>query len=122
MAARPTTAQEDSDEADAGKGGKADAKAPDVPVETLLAGSFGTGCVLRPGTASGAEERLMAAGPDRVTDTPRSKPAGEIIARRKGAAVPHDSRCRRGRRRLIKNPRLEGRESEHDCGREDQGH
>jgi hypothetical protein len=37
-AARPTTAQEDGDEPEAGKGGKADAKAPDVPVETLLAG------------------------------------------------------------------------------------
>ena len=69
-AARPTTAQEDSDEPQAGKGGKADAKAPDVPVEILLAGSLGTGCILRPGTPSGAEKRLMTAGPDPVTDTP----------------------------------------------------
>jgi hypothetical protein len=66
--ARPPTAQQHTHEAQADKDGKTPANADGAPIETLL-GSH-AGCVLRPATASGLEKRLMAAGPDGVTDTP----------------------------------------------------
>jgi len=69
-------------------------------------------------TAPERERRCwVTARPNPIGRALRSQPASELRPRRKGMAVPDDSSRCPVRRRSMDDPRFDGRDREHDCGR-----
>jgi len=84
-----------------------------------MAGPRGSGS---PVTGWDAGKRWVLAGPGCVADSPCSKPTSELTTRHKGTALPNDSLCPRVGGRRKKGMGLEGRDSDDNRGRKQQGH